>query len=116
LNSCPAEEPSEGGRDIAGTGEATRGELLETAQLFAEQSYEATTVDDIGARPGRTVGAVYCHYADKEGIAVAVVQDRFAIWSQLAAHYADEAVPPAERLLALSHDIAHALADDPAAR
>ncbi|MGW5370332.1 ScbR family autoregulator-binding transcription factor [Streptomyces sp. NPDC004009] len=96
---------------------ATRRSLLETAALlFAERGYAATGVNDIGARSGRTSGAVYFHYAGKEGIALAVVQDRFATWSHLAERYADEAVPPLERLVALGHDIAHALTEDPITR
>ncbi|MCC8449090.1 ScbR family autoregulator-binding transcription factor [Streptomyces rochei] len=96
---------------------ATRRSLLEAAaQLFAEQGYAATSVNDISARSGRTSGAVYFHYTSKEGIAVAVVEDRFATWPQLAARYGDETVTPLERLVALSYDIAHALTQDPMAR
>lgn len=72
----------------------TRRSLLEAAaQLFAEQGYAGTSVNDISARSGRTSGAVYFHYASKEGIALAVVQHRFATWPQLTARYADAAVP-----------------------
>ncbi|MGZ3113258.1 ScbR family autoregulator-binding transcription factor [Streptomyces sp. H62] len=96
---------------------ATRRSLLEAAaQLFAEQGYAATSVNDISARSGRTSGAVYFHYTGKEGIAVAVVEDRFATWPQLAARYGDETVPPLERLVALSYEIAHDLARDPVTR
>lgn len=96
---------------------ATRRSLLEAAaQLFAEQGYAATSVNDISAKSGRTSGAVYFHYTSKEGIAVAVVEDRFATWSQLAARYGDETVPPLERLVALSYDIAHALTRDTVTR
>ncbi|MFD5271513.1 ScbR family autoregulator-binding transcription factor [Streptomyces sp. NPDC058335] len=96
---------------------ATRRSLLEAAaQLFAEQGYAATSVNDISARSGRTSGAVYFHYTGKEGIAVAVVEDRFATWSQLAARYGDETVPPLERLVALSYEITHALTQDPVTR
>ncbi|MDG9695214.1 ScbR family autoregulator-binding transcription factor [Streptomyces sp. DH17] len=95
----------------------TRRSLVEAAaQLFAEQGYAATSVNDIGTRSGRTSGAVYFHYTGKEGIAVAVVEDRFATWSQLAARYGDETVPPLERLVSLSYEIAHALARDPVTR
>ncbi|QUW95334.1 A-factor receptor protein [Streptomyces sp. V17-9] len=73
---------------------ATRRSLLEAAaHLFAEQGYAATSVNDISARSGRTSGAVYFHYTGKEGIAVAVVEDRFATWPQLAARYGDDTVP-----------------------
>ncbi|TWV35594.1 TetR/AcrR family transcriptional regulator [Streptomyces misionensis] len=96
---------------------ATRRSLLEAAaQLFAEQGYAGTSVNDISARSGRTSGAVYFHYASKEGIALAVVRDRFATWPQLTPAYADRAVPPVERLVALSYDIARALAEDPVTR
>ncbi|MEU2554580.1 ScbR family autoregulator-binding transcription factor [Streptomyces sp. NPDC013313] len=95
----------------------TRRSLLETAALlFAERGYAATSVNDIGARSGRTSGAVYFHYSGKEGIALAVVQARFATWSHLAERYADEAVPPLDRLVALGYDIANALAEDPITR
>lgn len=94
----------------------TRRSLLEAAaQLFAEQGYAATSVNGISARSGRTSGAIYFHYEGKEGIAVAVVQSRFATWSQLAARYADEAVP-SRAARRLSYDIAHALAEDPVTR
>ncbi|WP_373462503.1 ScbR family autoregulator-binding transcription factor [Streptomyces sp. V3I7] len=96
---------------------ATRRALLEAAAcLFAERGYAGTSVNDISTRSGRTSGAVYFHYASKEGIALAVVQDRFASWPQLSTRYADEGVPPMERLVALSYDIAQALAEDPMTR
>ncbi|MGW4732939.1 ScbR family autoregulator-binding transcription factor [Streptomyces shenzhenensis] len=96
---------------------ATRRSLLEAAAcLFAEQGYTGTSVNDISARSGRTSGSVYFHYASKEGIALAVVRDRFATWPGLAARYTDRAVPPLERLVTLSYEIARALAEDPLTR
>ncbi|MGW3957537.1 ScbR family autoregulator-binding transcription factor [Streptomyces sp. NPDC004752] len=92
---------------------ATRRSLLEAAAcLFAEQGYVGTSVNDISARSGRTSGSVYFHYASKEGIARAVVQDRFATWPGLTVRYTDRAVPPLERLVILSYEIAWALAED----
>ncbi|CAL9331979.1 A-factor receptor protein [Streptomyces sp. enrichment culture] len=96
---------------------ATRRSLLEAAAvLFAEQGYSATSVNDIGSRSGRTSGSVYFHYASKEGIALAVVHHGFAAWPSLASRYGDRTVPPLERLVALSYEIAHALAEDPLTR
>ncbi|MFF8638176.1 ScbR family autoregulator-binding transcription factor [Streptomyces pilosus] len=92
---------------------ATRRSLLEAAAcLFAQHGYAGTSVNDISARSGRTSGSVYFHYASKEGIALAVVQDGFATWPGLLTRYADRNVPPLERLVALSYDIARALAED----
>ncbi|MFF7967627.1 ScbR family autoregulator-binding transcription factor [Streptomyces sp. NPDC007903] len=96
---------------------ATRRSLLEAAaSLFAERGYAGTSVNDISSRSGRTSGAVYFHYASKEGIALAVVQDRFATWPELTARYTNDTVPPMDRLVALSYDIAKALAEDPVTR
>ncbi|MGV9289513.1 ScbR family autoregulator-binding transcription factor [Streptomyces sp. NPDC003719] len=96
---------------------ATRRSLLEAAAcLFAQQGYAGTSVNDISARSGRTSGSVYFHYASKEGIALAVVRDGFATWPGLAARYGDLSVPPLERLVALSYEIARALSEDPLTR
>ncbi|MFJ8543397.1 ScbR family autoregulator-binding transcription factor [Streptomyces sp. NPDC093586] len=96
---------------------ATRRSLLEAAaHLFAQQGYAGTSVNDISARSGRTSGSVYFHYASKEGIALAVVRDGFATWPGLATRYGDLSVPPLERLVLLSHEIAHALSEDPLTR
>ncbi|MEV7200542.1 ScbR family autoregulator-binding transcription factor [Streptomyces griseoluteus] len=96
---------------------ATRRSLLEAAaSLFAERGYAGTSVNDISSRSGRTSGAVYFHYASKEGIALAVVRDRFATWPELTARYTNDTVPPMDRLVALSYDIAKALAEDPVTR
>jgi AcrR family transcriptional regulator len=95
----------------------TRRALLEAAAaLFSEQGYAATSVNGISARSGKTSGAVYFHYTSKENLALAVVQDRFATWHDLAEKYSDSIVPPLERLVALSFDIARALAQDPITR
>lgn len=92
---------------------ATRRSLLEAAAcLFAQQGYAGTSVNDISARSGRTSGSVYFHYASKEGIAQAVVRDGFATWPSLVPRYDDPSVPPLERLVALSYEIARALAED----
>jgi AcrR family transcriptional regulator len=96
---------------------ATRASLLEAAAcLFAQRGYAGTSVNDISARSGRTSGSVYFHYASKEGIALAVVRDGFATWPALLARYDDHSVPPLDRLVALSHEIARALAEDPLTR
>ncbi|MCP9989295.1 TetR/AcrR family transcriptional regulator [Streptomyces albogriseolus] len=92
---------------------ATRRSLLEAAAcLFAQQGYASTSVNDISARSGRTSGSVYFHYASKEGIAQAVVREGFATWPSLVPRYDDPSVPPLERLVALSYDIARALTED----
>ncbi|MER6850119.1 ScbR family autoregulator-binding transcription factor [Streptomyces flaveolus] len=95
----------------------TRRSLLEAAAcLFARQGYAGTSVNEICARSGRTSGSVYFHYANKEGIALAVVRDGFATWSGLAPRYEDRTVPSLDRLVVLSYEIARALSEDPLTR
>ncbi|MFF9074719.1 ScbR family autoregulator-binding transcription factor [Streptomyces sp. NPDC014735] len=95
----------------------TRRSLLESAaQLFVERGYAGTSVNDICARSGRTSGAVYFHYSSKEKLALAVVRDRFAAWPQLSAYYTAPDVPPLERLVVLSFEIARVLCQDVVAR
>ncbi|WP_431039332.1 TetR family transcriptional regulator [Streptomyces sp. P6-2-1] len=91
--------------------------MLEAAAgLFATRGYAATSINDISARSGRTSGAVYFHYTNKEGVALAVVRDRFADWGHLRSRYTARDVCPLENLVALSFTIAGSLADDPVAR
>ncbi|MFI9626145.1 ScbR family autoregulator-binding transcription factor [Streptomyces sp. NPDC052042] len=95
----------------------TRRSLLEAAaQLFVERGYVGTSVNDISARSGKTSGAVYFHYSSKEKLALAVVRDRFAAWPQLNAYYTAPDVPPLERLVTLSFEIARVLCQDVMAR
>ena len=42
--------------------------------------YAGTSISDISARSGRTSGAIYFHFANKEKLALAVVEATFATW------------------------------------
>src|SRR5215211_7915363 len=49
----------------------TRERILESAlALFAEKGYEATTMRDVAARAGTSLGLAYRYYASKEGFAL----------------------------------------------
>lgn len=96
---------------------ATRKVVLESAaHLFVERGYVGTSVNDISDRSGRTSGAIYFHYSSKEKLALAVIREQFATWPQLAAPYAAPEIPPLEKLVVLSFDIARALSEDVVAR
>ncbi|MFF9348955.1 ScbR family autoregulator-binding transcription factor [Streptomyces sp. NPDC014734] len=95
----------------------TRRNLLEAAaHLFVERGYVGTSVNDISARSGKTSGAIYFHYSSKEKLALAVVREQFAAWPQLTPRYTASDVPPLERLVALSFEIARVLCQDVTAR
>jgi len=44
------------------------------AELFAERGADATTVDEIAAHAGLSVGTLYFHYGSKEGVVLALVE------------------------------------------
>jgi AcrR family transcriptional regulator len=93
--------------------EATRRYLLEAAaQLFEERGYAGTSVSDISARSGRTSGAIYFHFGNKEQLALAVVQATYATWPGLIAQVRTSPAPALEKLVALSFAVARAFRDD----
>ncbi|MFC9428109.1 ScbR family autoregulator-binding transcription factor [Streptomyces sp. NPDC056987] len=92
---------------------ATRRFLLEAAaHLFDERGYVGTSISDISTQSGRTSGAIYFHYASKENLALAIVEEHFAAWPELIGRYRTAGFPALERLVALSFDVARAFRDD----
>lgn len=53
----------------------TRQRLLDAAaELFAERGIEASSIDAIANRAGRTSGAVYAHFGGKDGLLFALLE------------------------------------------
>lgn len=50
--------------------------LVAAAELFDEHGYEGTNVADIAKRAGLTLGALYFHYGNKQGVAEAVMNNQ----------------------------------------
>jgi AcrR family transcriptional regulator len=91
----------------------TRRYLLEAAaQLFDERGYAGTSISDISALSGRTSGSIYFHYAGKEKLALAVVEEHFATWPELIGRHRQADLPALDRLVALSFTVARAFRDD----
>jgi len=60
----------------AGRAEATRADLIAAArQVFADKGYEAASVADLASAAGYTKGALYAHFASKEALFLAVIED-----------------------------------------
>ncbi|MFQ5973644.1 MAG: TetR/AcrR family transcriptional regulator [Alphaproteobacteria bacterium] len=56
----------------------TRSRILHAAfRTFAEQGYSGATLDDVGAAAGLTKGAVYWHFASKDDLCMALIEERF---------------------------------------
>ena len=63
----------------------TRAQILEAAAVaFADKGFPAVTVLDVAELTGMTKGAVYFHYANKEALAIAVVEAVYRQWQPLA--------------------------------
>lgn len=55
----------------------TRAKLLGAAsQLFTEQGFENTQLEQVAARAGYTRGAIYAHYASKEDLFLELLRER----------------------------------------
>lgn len=91
----------------------TRRFLLEAAaRLFDERGYAGTSISDISAGSGRTSGSIYFHYASKEKLALAVIEEHFATWPDLIGRHRAADIPALEKLVALSFTVARAFRDD----
>lgn len=63
--------------------EKTRARILASAlELFAERGYERTTFTDVAAKLKLTKGAVYWHFASKEALLMALVDEMFTRFGQ----------------------------------
>lgn len=77
--------------------EKTRTRILASAlALFAKKGYEHTTFTDIAARLKMTKGAVYWHFASKQALMVALVDDMLVLFKRQIA----QLLPPGEESFA----------------
>jgi AcrR family transcriptional regulator len=86
----------------------TRSRLLRAAaELFASQGYDAVSVDEVAAAADRSSGAVYAHFASKQGLLRALLES----WQETTAAVvqAEFAVSPdhAARMAALWRNVSH---------
>lgn len=81
--------------------EATRTELISAARkLFTEKSYADTGTPEIVVAAGVTRGALYHHFADKQALFAAVVEQEAAAVAAEVEHAAPQTLSPREALVA----------------
>ena len=55
----------------------TQAKILDAAQeIFSEQGFEKTQLEEVAARAGYSRGAIYAHYASKEDVFLALMEQR----------------------------------------
>jgi AcrR family transcriptional regulator len=92
----------------------TRAKLLAAAsQLFTEQGFENTQLEQVAARAGYTRGAIYAHYASKEGLFLGLLRERIdRTFAQL--RFALESEPSAAKRMEIFREwVSHKCSDPP---
>jgi AcrR family transcriptional regulator len=57
--------------------EETQAKILDAAEaVFSEQGFDKTQLEEVAARAGFTRGAIYAHYASKEDLFLALMEQR----------------------------------------
>lgn len=83
--------------------EATRRATIQAAaEMFAANGYANTNLADIISHPGISKGAVYFHFASKETLARATIDEQHAMSMAACRNLLDTALPPLESLISMS--------------
>lgn len=92
-------ERTGGPKEPSAKGPRTRAAIIEAAGIeFSTSGYEATTLEQIGARLALTRSTVLFHFATKRALLLAVVQPLFDRLESLLPEYEKHPVPLAPRL------------------
>jgi AcrR family transcriptional regulator len=96
---------------------ATRRAILTAAaEHFARDGYHGTSLDSVLADSGGTKGALYFHFASKEALARAVIEEMVRQWADLRTQVLSRGLDPLWSLLALVDEVVARLISDPIAR
>jgi AcrR family transcriptional regulator len=97
-------------------GHATRASILQTAaEVFAERGYTDTTLAELITRSGLTKGAFYFHFASKEQLALAVLEEKQRQWLDFVRQRALDKPRAIDQLLALGPALIRLHRQDPSA-
>ncbi|MFE7675978.1 ScbR family autoregulator-binding transcription factor [Streptomyces albidoflavus] len=97
--------------------ERTRRRLLRAgAEMFHRNGYAKATLAQIAAAAGMTKGALYFHFASKEGLADAVQEHGSAMLREYVGERLREGASPVQALVDLTHWLARTLYEDPVIR
>jgi len=84
--------------------------------MFDRNGYASATLGQIVQEAGLTKGALYFHFASKEGLADAVEEQGRALLRDFMAGRRECGVPPVQALIDMTHWLARVLHEDPVIR
>jgi AcrR family transcriptional regulator len=90
--------------------------LTAAAEHFARDGYHATSLERVLADSGGTKGALYFHFASKEALARAVIDEMVQRWGDLHGQVRARGLDPLSELLALVDEVITGLIDNPIVR
>lgn len=97
--------------------ERTRRRLVHAgAEMFNRNGYANATLGQIAGAAGMTKGALYFHFASKDGLADAVQQQARAMLAGYVGELGRAGVPPVQALIDMTHWLARVLHEDPVIR
>jgi AcrR family transcriptional regulator len=92
----------------------TRERLIDAAAaVFAERGYRRASVEEIAARAGYTIGALYSNFSGKEEVLLALLEQRVAQIAERIVTAALQADTPTDKLRAGAREWMEFLDDEP---
>ncbi|MGB8942191.1 MAG: ScbR family autoregulator-binding transcription factor [Streptomyces sp.] len=94
--------------------ERTRRRLIQAgAEVFDRQGYAHATLGEIAATAGMTKGALYFHFASKDGLADAVQQESRTLLDEFTRRQGESDVAPVQTLIDMTHRLVRAPREEP---
>ena len=115
-STSPAAQAAGAPAPVTPKGHATRASILQTAaEVFAERGYADTTLSELIARSGLTKGAFYFHFASKEQLAFAVLEEKQRQWLEFVSQRVLDKPTAIDQLRALGPALIKLHRQDPSA-
>ncbi|MFC7896663.1 ScbR family autoregulator-binding transcription factor [Streptomyces sp. NPDC057381] len=97
--------------------ERTRRRLVHAgARMFDQHGCASASLEQIADAAGMTKGALYFHFASKDGLVDAVQEEAHAVLRDFAHRQRESGVPPVQSLIDMAHWLTRVLHEDPVVR
>jgi AcrR family transcriptional regulator len=93
--------------------ESRRRILAAAREVAGERGYDGTSISLVSERCGLPASSIYWHFANKDALIAAVLEESFGVWVRSVAIPTDAAGSPVEWGTALAMGTARALRDSP---